>query len=121
MNVGSEKIESTVEELRSALKKDAEEKQMSIDNCLRCAEACEALVESSDLSILRDCLDICYLSAKFMARESEFHFKTCELCAEICLKCAAVCETQTSNLQMLECAKRCRECAETCLRMSRSH
>jgi hypothetical protein len=53
-----------------------------------------------------------------MLRQSDFHMKTCGLCAEICTACAKSCERMGQDEQMKTCAAACRACAESCQKMS---
>lgn len=102
-----------------------------IDKCQTCRDVClETLeyaqdqgpdfLEDAHKNLLEDCAKICDTSIDFMERESDFHSKTCGLCAEICEKCAEACETMTDDPQFQACARACRECAESCRQMSES-
>ena len=53
-----------------------------------------------------------------MLTGSDFHFRTCSVCAEICSACAKSCEAWGDDPQMKACAEACRSCAESCQRMS---
>ena len=46
---------------------------------------------------------------------TEFHKRTCAVCAEVCADCAKSCEGFDD---MQECAEACRRCAESCRRMA---
>lgn len=101
-----------------------------ISQCLECFRCCSELVphclsmggdpaESHPISLLSACALICETSAKMMMLESEWHLQTCEICAEICRKCAADCEDiANGDRMMLQCAKICRSCAKSCERMT---
>jgi hypothetical protein len=104
------------------------EMQTCIDNCLECASVCEQTlsyclsqggkhVEGKHLKILMDCVDICYTSARVMARGSDLHVITCRACAEICRACADECNTMDDET-MKRCAIVCEKCASSCESMS---
>ena len=74
--------------------------------------------ETHHIALLSACALACETSAKMMMLESEFHLRTCEICAEICRKCADDCEDiANGDRMMLQCAKVCRSCAKSCERM----
>lgn len=101
-----------------------------IQICNRCSEACERCVTGclgeSDIHMMahcieldRSCADFCALTAREMARGSEFTAHVCALCAEICDQCGAECDKHgTDHCQ--ECAEACRACAEACREMAHS-
>ena len=78
------------------------------------------------IKLCRDCAEICFLDAKFMLRETPFHFRTSELCAEICDACAIACDQAVSTVQgsgmerdlLLACATACRRNSERCGQMT---
>jgi len=74
---------------------------------------------SSDLiSILQLCSDACNLSARAMIADSEFHQQSCELCFELCQKCAEECERFPNDTILSKAAEICRQCARTCRGMA---
>ncbi len=118
--------------LKSIFKGMTDDMQMCIENCTQCSQVCEQLIqhclmkggahaELRHIRLLQDCVDICTLSARFMNRESAFHHKTCETCAEVCLACAQDCERFHDDEMMSACADVCRRCAESCQKMSFAH
>ncbi|HLP41717.1 MAG TPA: four-helix bundle copper-binding protein, partial [Fibrobacteria bacterium] len=67
----------------------------TIQAAIACAQACRvcasACLNEKEIDMLRecirlnlDCAEICDLSAAYMTRESIFHARLCELCAEVC-------------------------------------
>ncbi|QBP41255.1 four-helix bundle copper-binding protein [Paenisporosarcina antarctica] len=99
-----------------------------IEECLRCARACEecntACLQEPDvqariacLQHLHDCADICFEAAGYMARNSANSKALCALCASICEACAVECEKFKDD-HCQECAKICRSCAEICRKMA---
>jgi hypothetical protein len=107
------------------------EMEKCIHNCEECHDVCIQTMtyclqmggkhaEPSHIRLLADCIQICHMSADFMLRGSEFHPRTCGVCAEICEQCAADCERIDRNdTQMAACAEVCRRCAESCRQMER--
>ncbi len=105
--------------------------QACIDSCFSCAKLCEqsasACISMENpgmaqcIKLCLDCADICLLDARFMSRDSRYHFETCVLCAGICEDCARACDTAASESNksiMEECAKVCRACAASCRAMA---
>lgn len=86
--------------------------RMDMAGMARCIELC------------RDCADICLLDARFMSRNSQFHFQTCAVCADVCEACATECERMAGSHEgamgelMRRCAEACRRCAESCRQMA---
>jgi hypothetical protein len=104
--------------------------QQCIQNCLDCHHACLSTVtvyclpqlgqqhtDVDHLCLLLDCAEICQTSANFMLHGSDFHTRTCQICAEICDRCATDCERFAPNDQMQVCAETCRRCANSCRQM----
>jgi hypothetical protein len=101
-----------------------------IENCEMCHHACIQTMshclemggkhaEASHIRLMMDCAQICHTSEDFMMRNSEFHPRTCAVCAEVCMRCAEDCERIGPNdVQMKQCAEICRRCAESCRKMA---
>ncbi|MBE3561957.1 MAG: four-helix bundle copper-binding protein [Ktedonobacteraceae bacterium] len=71
--------------------------------------------------ILRDCAQICHVSADFMLRGSPLHAAVCGVCAQVCVQCAESCERiGGGDAQMKACADLCRRCAESCRQMAQA-
>lgn len=109
-----------------------DEMQMCIQNCMQCHQVCEQMIrhclekggrhaESSHIRILQGCAQICAVSADFMIRQSTLHPRTCAVCAEACLACAADCERMSEDQMMQMCAEICRRCADSCQKMAVHH
>lgn len=101
--------------------------QKCIDECMRCLQACEECrtlcLEEVDvksrvhcIKILTDCIDICDLALKFMARGSQHAKHICKECVEICEICAQECGKFSDN-HCVQCAEICRKCAAECRKM----
>src|SRR6476661_4334482 len=67
--------------------------QHCIEACLQCFESCEQMIvhlssqENVDANVIRllnDAVEITQVSATFMLRGSNFHIRTCAVCAEVC-------------------------------------
>jgi hypothetical protein len=106
--------------------------QECIDRCRRCEDAClEAAnhclqkggrhAAAHHIRTLMACARICGTSAHFMLIGSEFHSRTCDVCAEVCEACAIECERLGEDEMMQQCADICRRCAESCRQMAASH
>ncbi|GEM_PF-579273 len=96
---------------------------------LRTVQECEAVCENTftavlgrqdgysratQLQLLRDCADICTLTAKYIARCSTFARRLAALCAQVCEICGNHClrmpdrESQFCGRVCLNCARECR-------------
>lgn len=100
-----------------------------IQNCTDCHAMCISTIthclqlggrhaEYGHIRLLLDCADICRTSADFMLRGSQFHQRTCSICAEICNRCAEDCAKYTDDEHMRTCAEMCHECAASCNKMA---
>ncbi|PRY15400.1 hypothetical protein CLV24_10221 [Pontibacter ummariensis] len=89
--------------------------------CMTACETCATLCLQEDdvkkmarcIMVLRDCSDICMLTAKFVGRSSEHAKHVMKECIEICRICAE--ETgkfETDHCQ--HCSAICKECVEAC-------
>jgi hypothetical protein len=105
------------------------ELQQCIDECVNCCILCVQTtehwfklrgkhVQASQIRTLSDCAAICQTNAGFMLRGSQFHTRTCAVCAEICRECERECRRLEDDEMMLRCADACRRCAESCERVA---
>lgn len=86
-----------------------------VETIAYCLKKGGRFVDSDHMQILKDCSDVCTITAGFLLRNSQFHNQVCELCAEICEKCAASCEAiDPVDTQLKACAEVCRKCAKSC-------
>jgi hypothetical protein len=69
------------------------------------------------LELLRDCADICALTAKFIARDSHFARDIAKLCADICMACSREC-AKFPDQQSQYCSEVCYNCAQECRRFA---
>lgn len=103
-----------------------------IKSCLDCYRSCfETAIyclnqggrhaEASHVRTLLECSEISSASASFMMLNSEYHYRTCEVCAEICEGCASACEKMFGDKIMQACANVCRACANLCRKMSNAN
>jgi hypothetical protein len=100
-----------------------------IQDCRDCHDTClETLAyclqkggkhaEMEHIRLLLDCSQICQTSADFMLRGSNFHARTCAVCAEVCDQCMRDCQQLGDDARMKQCADTCRRCAESCRKMA---
>lgn len=104
-----------------------------IRNCRTCHEICletlahclakgGVLAAPEPVGLLEDCIQICQVSADFMARHSERHAETCRACSVICERCAEACtELAEDDETVRRCVEVCRACAESCHEMAAAH
>lgn len=99
-----------------------------IEKCMDCYKSCTETMahcldmggkhaESSHMSMMMDCAEICNISADFMLRDSNMSAAICEKCAEICDICAEDCKSFKDDTEMMQCADMCVACAESCRKM----
>lgn len=105
------------------------EVRQCIENCEECHSICTETVDhcmelggkhvqAKHIRLLLDCAEICQTNADFMLRSSNFHPRTCTVCAEICQRCADECERLANGDELMRrCAEICRRCAESCKKM----
>ncbi|MDB6005859.1 MAG: ferredoxin [Prosthecobacter sp.] len=98
-----------------------------IQECLQCHHICLEMAmnhclqaggqhtEPTHFRLMLNCAEICQTSANFMLSGSDLHHLTCQVCAEVCKRCADSC---ASVGEMDECVQACRSCAETCAQMA---
>jgi hypothetical protein len=104
--------------------------QECIERCLLCHASCEHTAghclqmrgehaSKRHQVLLKDCAQICLVSADFMLRGSILHRQVCDACAEICFRCGEECRRLAcDDTTMLLCAESCHECAQTCRKMA---
>ena len=79
--------------------------------CIKRRKDCRC--RRNQMTLLRDCADICGLAAKFVPRGSDCDRQTALLCAKICECCARECARFCDRLSQ-NCAKVCCCCAKAC-------
>lgn len=72
---------------------------------------------ATQLQLLRDCADICSLTAKYIARCSSFAKHQAHLCAMVCEMCGNHC-LMHPDPQSQYCGRVCLECAKECAAFS---
>lgn len=70
-------------------------------------------MRTRQLMLLRDCADICGLTAKFVARNSVFAKHCAHFCAMICEICGNEC-ARFPDPESQECSRICHHCAREC-------
>lgn len=107
----------------------SEKMRQCIESCLECSSVCIETIshclekggkhaDPHHIALLQDCADICETSARFMLRGSDLHSRACEVCADVCNRCAESCEALGADEFMQRCADVCRRCAESCREMA---
>jgi hypothetical protein len=101
---------------------------MPLESLLRTVQDCEAMCEQTltavsgmpdveirtmQLRLLRDCADICGLTAKYIARDSMFTKALANLCADVCDVCGCECAKFPDCISQ-HCAQVCFHCAREC-------
>jgi hypothetical protein len=65
----------------------------------------------------RDCAEICWSTAAYLSRNSQFIQDICRLCADVCDACGQECRKHEMD-HCQECADECERCAEECRQMA---
>ena len=101
-----------------------------IQHCTECHNVCVETLDhelrlggphaaADHVRLLLDCAQLCATSDDFMLRGSDYHARTCGVCAELCSACADSCQSVGPHDQtMQQCAEICRRCADSCRKMS---
>lgn len=98
--------------------------------CWECRDTCQDIlfnhslkgeeIDSENIRLMADCIEICQTAADFMRRNSPLHFSVCGACADVCDACADSCEEMgKEDAVMKRCAEICRRCASSCHAMSK--
>lgn len=98
-----------------------------LDACAACAsvaENCAALCSRSPepkqlariVALARTCADVCLLTARLLAQQSEFVQEYCALCAEVCHTLRQECLRQASLSYCQCCAEVALRCDKACRR-----
>jgi hypothetical protein len=104
---------------------DADPREQILAECLSACAACASAAENCAviclreespkalarmISLARTCADVCLLTTRLLAQESEFVQEYCALCAEVCHMLREECLKQPS----LSCCQRCADLALSC-------
>ncbi|MFT0604282.1 four-helix bundle copper-binding protein [Bacillus cereus] len=100
---------------------------MELPSILQTLQNCEATCEQmithllsmqdsnrlKQIELLRDCTDICGLTAKYVSRKSPVAKHCAKMCAMICQTCGNEC-SKFSDQESQMCAQHCLNCAKEC-------
>ncbi|MBD1865087.1 MULTISPECIES: four-helix bundle copper-binding protein [Trichocoleus] len=86
---------------------------MCLEVMTYCSDRSCKYIDVSMMSMLRDCAEMTMMCINMIADGSEFAGRTCQLCAEMCFKCAIACDEMHDD-KMTEYAAIFRKCAEHC-------
>lgn len=104
--------------------------RICIQNCLDCHTICEHCAKhclemggehasKAHQTTMRDCAQICAVSADFMLRHSPIHAEICRACSIACERCHDECARMAhGDPMMTQCAEICGRCAESCRQMA---
>lgn len=70
-------------------------------------------IRKSQLCLLRDCTEICYITSCYMARRSCFTMELANVCAMVCEACGNECRRFNDQMSQM-CGQTCLECARIC-------
>ncbi len=90
-----------------------------VTNCLQhCLSLGGKHSEVTHITLMKECAEICKLTAGFMIEKSDFAHDLCGVCARVCDACANHCEhIEASDVMMNLCVQACRRCADSCRNM----
>lgn len=108
------------QEMRDCIQECQSCHSICLESVTHCLQMGGEHARPEHIRMLLDCAEICETSANFMLRGSEFHPRTCGVCAEVCERCAQDCERFTDDPMMQACARACRSCAQSCREMARA-
>lgn len=81
------------------------------DNCsTACLQEADVQAMSRCITLSRDCADVCALTLRLVARNSEYAASLLKECVQICIACADECGRH-DNVHCQQCAEACRRCA----------
>lgn len=84
------------------------------ENCMTlCLQEADVAHMRNCINLQRDCIDICVITAKFMARSSSNTRRLLKECIEICRKCTEECSKHAED-HCQKCAEICQECFQAC-------
>ncbi|BAZ37067.1 hypothetical protein NIES4101_29880 [Calothrix sp. NIES-4101] len=90
--------------------------------CIECQTTCietlnycktQGNIDMTLMCMMRDCAEMCMMCVNMIMDGSEFAGRTCELCAEMCVRTALACELHRDE-KIKAVAAICRQCAENC-------
>lgn len=87
--------------------------EICFESISHCLELGGEHATAEHIRMLMACAEICDTSARFMLLGSQYHARTCDVCADVCEACAKDCDRFDDDL-MKRCADVCRRCAESC-------
>lgn len=93
-------------------------------SCSQCAAICEETLsylekkggkyaEAGNIQKLKDCITLCKASADLQNRQSPHAKKLLEVCHQVCLDCAKMCQ-DLNDPKLADCVKSCQECSSCC-------
>jgi hypothetical protein len=88
-------------------------------NCMQhCLSLSEKHAEVKHITLLKECAELCQITASFLIVKSDFAHDVCGVCARVCEACADSCEEIDDRDAMMKlCIHACRDCAESCRNM----
>jgi hypothetical protein len=81
-----------------------------------CLQEADVKARTNCMKTLQDCAEICSTAAHYVSRQSGSLNEICNLCADICTKCASECD-MFKDQHCKTCADTCRQCADECRKM----
>lgn len=95
--------------------------QSCIEACMECARVCEeccaACIDENHpecIKLTGDCAQMCWNTASFLGRGSQFAGYLVKACEEACEATAKECGSYQDSEHHMRCAEACRHCADEC-------
>jgi hypothetical protein len=101
-------------ELKNCLEACTDCHKICLEAMTYCSERGCKYLDVSMMCMLRDCAEMSMMCVNLIMDGSEFAGRTCQLCAEMCFKCAIACDDMRDDPKMVEYAATFRRCAEHC-------
>lgn len=88
-------------------------------SCLQyCLDRGDRYSDQRNITLLKECADICEIAASFMVESSDFSHDVCGICARICDLCGDSCYDLDSHDPIMKaCMTACKNCADSCRNM----
>ncbi|AQQ53351.1 four-helix bundle copper-binding protein [Planococcus lenghuensis] len=100
------------QEILDALHQCLVDCNICFNECLNDKEHADHLTDA--IRLARDCADTCSFAEQLVTRNSQFHEKFLQFCAEVCDACAKACDHHGAMDHCKACVESCRKCAEVC-------
>ena len=83
-----------------------------------CLSLGEKYSDQKHITLLKECAEICQITASFMIESSDFAHDVCGICARLCDLCGDSCyDLDPQDPILRACMDACKNCADSCRNM----